>query len=142
MQEEVTRRLQEIGMRLKALPNVGSAYVEYISALIYVISKNIQDIERVLNSRDIYKILGWLDVKLEEIRIEDSSQRLFENIRFKTLLNDENYIALENVIIDLVNLIAVLKGTENLLAESFEDIIEKAAQNNELSSGKRKVLYS
>lgn len=141
MQEEANFRLQEISMDLKAIPNIGNSYMEYMSALIYVIYENMQKIDEILETRDIVYLIKSIEQKLYIIREKDPSRRLFKNIRFLELVNTENYMTLKNVIAELRRLILELKGSKKVLAESFEYIIMQAAQNSELTS-KSKTFYT
>lgn len=134
-QKEVDEALKEIAKSLRSLPNIGLNYMEYISALIYVIYENERkDIERIL---EIPNAMEEIDEAIERIRKNEKSDKLFSNIRFYKVFYGENEKNLKRVIHRLNELITELKIFEpnhkNKLAKGFEYLIMKAAQDDEIA---------
>lgn len=135
-QNEVNDILYNISMKLKDISNIGMNYIEYISALIYVIYENKESFKRVLDIKpEKYNnyVLKKIDEGLYDIRIKENSMKLFSNINFSQIINIGNYSCFEEVVKKLINLIVNLEENEkNILAEAFEYIIIMAAKNNEI----------
>ncbi len=129
-QDEINKQLQDICIQLKSIPNIGVNYLEYISALIYVLYENRIDFEHILTQNNNIKfILDFIENSLEKIR--ENENRLFINIRFKDNIREENYDAFKQIILNLFDLILDLEKYDNskhILAKSYEYIILKAVQ--------------
>lgn len=145
-QEEINRKLREITKTLKSISSIGNNYMEYISALMYVICYDRNLLKKMLKTdlQDVRPIIYEIDNKISEIRSREKSYRLFD-IRFSEVINSENDVIFKKVIVEINDLVSKLENLEdkgqNLLAESFEYIIMKAAQNGELIS-KNKEFYT
>lgn len=137
LQIKVNQKLQEISMELKTIPNIGSDYMEYISALICVMFENYEEFKLILikYENDEKEIVNFLDRELYEIKWNYNAKLLFKNIRFSDKLNQIDYMKIKNVLRELNLLILDLKSAKqegkNILAEAFEYIIMKSAQSNE-----------
>lgn len=132
-QEEVNNQLQNICIQLKKIQNIGMNYLEYISAIIYVLYEYMLEFEQTLTkNNNMEYILNFIEDKLEQIRRKDS-KKLFINIRFKDCINKQNYDSFKQILLNLFNLILNLEkeynNSKSILAESFEFIILKAVQS-------------
>ena len=129
-QAEINKQLQDICIKLKSLPGIGVNYLEYISALIYVLYENRIDFEHILTqSNNMKYILEFIEKCLEKIR--KNEDRLFINIRFMDSIREENYNSFNKILLNLSNLMFELDKYENskhILAESYEYIVLKAVQ--------------
>ena len=56
-QDEINKQLQDICIQLKSIPNIGVNYLEYISALIYVLYENRIDFEHILTQNNNIKFI-------------------------------------------------------------------------------------
>lgn len=135
-QKELNRKLWEICNSLKSIPIIGVDYMEYVSALIYAIYENKKYFKSMLEEweKDIFYVMNHIDYELDKIRQEEKSRELFANISFRELLNRENEVVLKNIVRDFSNFIERLEGEKGKqkLAEAFEYILMKAAQNDEI----------
>lgn len=139
-QEEVNIRLLDIAEKLKRIPNISFDYIEYFSALIYIVTydveeNSIKDLQFSMEDRIF--LINQIDYKIENIRKKENSKKLFINIKFEEIIIDtDNFLILKQVIIQLLELILKLKELETngkkMIAEAFEYVIMRAAKNNEL----------
>lgn len=136
-QNEINKKLQDIGMNLKNIPNIDFNYMEYMSALIYIMYENKMDLEIWLNLKDIKHIVQIFDEKLHEINRKEKSSKLFSNVKFTEIINKDNSIVFKKVITQLSMLILEVDHSyedgKYALAEAFEYIIMKEAQDGETS---------
>lgn len=131
-QELVNKKLLAICKKLKSITNISFNYMDYMSALIYVFYSNNRIINQIL-ARNIKFIIEEIDYELQQIKKEESSNRLFNDIIFEKVITQEYYLIFEDAINDLGKLILELENSKASLAEAFEYIIMKAEQNNEVS---------
>lgn len=132
-QEEVNQKLQKISKDLESIPNIGFNYIEYISALIYAMYENRQDWDNLLKINPEY-MLEEMDHTLYAIREKEGSKKLFINIKFAQTIEKENYLFFGNIINELILLLEETeKNSKSMLAEAFEYIIMRAAQNKDMS---------
>ena len=92
-QEEVNKKLLEIARNLKNIPNISLNYMEYMAALIYVMYENRDELNDIIldtEFRNNSYLLRRIDYKLEEIRTKEKSEKLFRNLSFLELINQEN----------------------------------------------------
>lgn len=138
-QEKVNKQLYYTSKRLKNIPSIGYNYMQYMSALIYAIYESTEIWKEQLEIRfeDIEYIIEHIDNKLYQIRQKEKAEKLFTNIKFKETIDAQDYKTFQEVITELNNMIIKLKDEKQegklKLAEAFEYIIMKAAQNNEIS---------
>ena len=73
LQEEINHKLEQICSEVKNIPNRSNDYLEYISALIFVLYKNRKILKQIIDTKEerLYGILKWLDGELENIRIQE-----------------------------------------------------------------------
>lgn len=143
-QKEVNQRVQEISIQLSYIPNIGNDYIEYISALIYVLYENIEEIQKVIKQEKVSYTLEYIDKELENIRGREKSEVLFKNIRFSKIISKPYHITIEKIINSINALILLLINMERpkkILAEAFEYIIMKSEQDNDKISG-NEVFYT
>lgn len=138
-EKEINRELLDIGRTLKTISNINTDYIEYMSALIYVIYENREDFKNILKNgiENMNDILQEIDNILYFIRTKEESERLFINLRFTETINREDYIIFKEVLDRLSKLIIKIENlvdnSKKILAQAFEYIIMIAAQNNEIS---------
>ena len=74
-QEEINIELKEIYESLKLIPEFGTIYMEYLSALIYSIYENIDLFKDIIlvNARSIEEIVRLIDKKVNDIREQEKS---------------------------------------------------------------------
>lgn len=143
-QKEVNQRMQEISIQLSYIPNIGNNYIEYISALIYVIYENIDEIQKIIKQDSVSYTLEYIDKQLENIREKEKSEVLFKNIKFSKIINKIYYITIEKIINSINDLISSqinMEMPKKILAEAFEYIIMKSEQDNDNISG-NEVFYT
>lgn len=134
IQEFVNEELWQICDELKRITDIKLNYIEYLSALLCI--KYFPDIGiREFNQNyDIYNI----DTDIENIRRHTNLVRLFSNIRFSHIMNEDNLNILKNVIESLSCMINDLeKNTQNskkIIAEAYQYVIMKASYKNEIQS--------
>jgi len=121
-------------MNLKSIPNIGNTYIEYVSAIAYLICKNRREFELILKDDDITGIVKYIDYEISLIRQKEKSDILFINVDFIMIANKENYVMLKQIMEEIKELIVVLKEESASIADGFEYIITNAAQNSELTS--------
>ena len=136
-QNKVNEKLQDISMNLKKIANIDFNYLEYISALIYIMYENKRELERWLEFENIKNIVQIFDEKIYEISSKEKSSKLFLNIKFNEIINKDNSIIFKKVIIQLAKLILEVDNLsedgKHILAKAFEYIIMKEAQDGETS---------
>lgn len=133
-QKQVNSKLNEIAMQLKSIDTIGLNYMEYLAALIYAIYGIEQEPNNFLIVKELVYTVQILDEQLYKIRKNERSEKLFINIRFREVIKNENYLIFKNCVLQMEELV---KNTQEygkkLIAEAFEDVITKAAKNNEIS---------
>lgn len=129
-QEEINNNLLSIAKMLRSIPSISLSYMEYISALIYAMYENKDNLK--IKSEKTKYVLETIDYELRKIRDKEKSEKLFRNIKFLEILNDENDIIFEKVLKELNKIILKIKNKQ-ILANAFEYIIMEAAQNNEIT---------
>ncbi len=140
LQKEVNYDLQEICNDMKNIHNIGSDYLQYISALIYVLYKNKEYLNQKIDyaKENIKEILNWIDKELNNIRLEEKSFILFINIHFYKIMDLNDYKIFITIILKLSKLIKnldnLVENSKKILAEAFEYIIMIASQENEISN--------
>ena len=138
-QEEINQRLKKISTRLRSVPNIGNDYMEYISALIYVMYELRENLQYIIENslKNIHYLIDTIEYELRNIRKKEASVKLFSNIKFYEIFHTENQETLRLVIFELGKLILQLEDSdENIkskLAIAFEYLIMKAAQDNVIS---------
>lgn len=136
-QEEVNKILKNIVKILKSIPSIGNDYMEYISAIIYVIYENNIMLQDVLKNKRDDDIINVIESGLNNIRKKENSKKLFSNVNLYRIFYSESKETLKYVIIALSELIAKLEDLEGKsktkLAIAFEYLIMKAAQDSEIS---------
>ena len=141
LQEEINHKLEQICSEVKNIPNRSNDYLEYISALIFVLYKNRKILKQIINTKEerLYGILKWIDGELENIRIQEKSHFLFINVNFTNIDGLENSKSIFEVILDLSDLILQLdklvENSKEILAEAFDNMIMKESQENDKLNG-------
>lgn len=141
LQEEINHKLEQICSEVKNIPNRSNDYLEYISALIFVLYKNRKILKQIIDTKEerLYGILKWIDGELENIRIQEKSHFLFINVNFTNIDGLENSKSIFEVILDLSDLILQLdklvENSKEILAEAFDNMIMKESQENDKLNG-------
>lgn len=141
LQEEINHKLEQICSEVKNIPNRSNDYLEYISALIFVLYKNRKILKQIIDTKEerLYGILKWIDGELENIRIQEKSHFLFINVNFTNIDRLENNRSICKVILELSDLILQLdklvENSKEILAEAFDNMIMKESQENDKLNG-------
>ena len=132
-QETVNKKIDSICTDLKNIERIGNNYLEYFSALIFIMLENQEELESWSNIKSDEQeeyILKDIDSKVRKISYKVGNE-LFSNIKFESAIDKFNF---ENFIIILHKLSKlILKLNEKnynakeLIAEAFEHQIEKSA---------------
>ncbi len=135
-QEEINIELKEIYESLKLIPEFGTIYMEYLSALIYSIYENIDLFKDIIlvNARSIEEIVRLIDKKVNDIREQEKSRKLFMNISFEGRFTSKNGTSLRQVLIKLTKLILDIKSknAKAKLGEAFEYVIMLAEKDKNI----------
>ena len=141
LQKEINHKLEQICSEVKNISNRSNDYLEYISALIFVLYKNRKILKQIIDTKEerLYGILKWIDGELENIRIQEKSHFLFINVNFTNIDGLENSKSIFEVILDLSDLILQLdklvENSKEILAEAFDNMIMKESQENDKLNG-------
>lgn len=124
--EEINREFWDICKNFKLQTNFDTSYIEYISALLYIIyfnEDNFETLNELHSRRKNYYIGEEIDKRLEDM-LNYKNRDLFSNIRFKEIKSHRNIgeeSILSNVINRIYNLIIEIEHKYN---ESKKYILE------------------
>ena len=141
LQKEINHKLEQICSEVKNISNRSNDYLEYISALIFVLYKNRKILKQIIDTKEerLYGILKWIDGELENIRVQEKSHFLFINVNFTNIDRLENNRSICKVILELSDLILQLdklvENSKEILAEAFDNMIMKESQENDKLNG-------
>lgn len=141
--EQVKQELNQIANQLKRIPNIHLSYMEYLSALLYIVYEYKSEFQEMKQYKIGEKLLEKLQSKLEEIRKKEKSAKLFHNIDFDKRLTAEEKSTVREVVQGLIELIIKIEKIEKkskvVLAEAFEYVIMKAEQERGVPSADEEI---
>lgn len=133
-EEEVNKRLEEISIELRKIIDIGTNYMEYMGALIYVMYESQEQLKSILPHvlEDNELLIKELNRQLQKIKEKEEEEKLFKKFKFSEVINKQNFEILKIIVAELYDLI--IKVEKAKIAEAFEYCIMKAASRNEMIS--------